>query len=606
MSEGKKKIPKRSELNVEDTWKLDDIYATDEAWHAHYTEIEGRLEELLNGEGKLASDNGKTLLNVFDKHGELYEQIGKLYTYAHMRYDQDTRNSTYQAMDSKARLLYTQAGANSAWVTPEFLQLSDEQIASFLEQTEGLKLYQKSIDDLIRERKHVLSKSEEALLAKAQQIFSTPSQTFGMLNNADIKFPTIVGEDGEEVQITHGRYITLLESKDRSVRKQTFDAVYETYEGLKNTLSSTLSSVVKVNNFQATVRHFESARQAALSANNIPETVYDGLIATVRKNLHLMHRYAAIRKRALALDELHLYDMYTPIVKEVDMPVKYAEAQEILLKALAPLGEDYVAILQEAYDNRWVDVYENEGKRSGAYSSGSYATNPYILMNWQDDVNNLFTLAHEFGHSVHSYLTHKTQPFVYGNYSIFVAEVASTTNEALLNDYLLKKTTDRNERLYLINHFLEGFRGTLFRQTMFAEYEKTIHDLEQQGETLTADRLSEVYYKLNKDYFGPDVVIDEGIQYEWSRIPHFYYNFYVYQYATGYSAAMALAKRILEEGDAAVNEYKSFLSAGSSLSPLDVLRQAGVDMETPEPIEAAMHVFEQYLDELESLLFEEA
>jgi oligoendopeptidase F len=424
-----------------------------------------------------------------------------------------------------------------------------------------------------------------------------------MLNNADLQFPSILDEEGNEVQVTHGRYISLMESRDRRVRHDAFKAVYQTYQSFRNTFASTLSGIVKRNNFYAQVRGYRSARHAALSDNHIPEAVYDQLVQTVNEHLPLLHRYVAIRKKALGLDELHIYDLFPPLVKDVDTKVTYDKAREILLKAMKPLGDEYISVLREAFQNRWVDVYENKGKRSGAYSSGSYLTSPYILLNWQDKLNDLFTLAHEFGHSVHSYFTRKNQPYIYGDYSIFVAEVASTCNENLLQDYLLKNTADKNMRLYLINHYLDSFRATVYRQTMFAEFEQIIHEMAQNGEPLTAETFTSVYYDLNKKYFGDGMTVDPEIGFEWARIPHFYYNFYVYQYATGFSAATALSKQILQEGAPAVKRYLDFLKAGSSDTPIEVLKKAGVDMTSPEPIRQAFSVFKEKLDELEQLLF---
>jgi oligoendopeptidase F len=522
-----------------------------------------------------------------------------------MRYDQDTTNSTYQALDDRAKNLYTKAGSAMSYFVPELLTISEDTLKKFIEENNELKLYEHSLEEILKQKPHVLSAAEEEIMAQASEVLSSSSNTFGMLNNADLKFPTIEDENGEEVEITHGRYIHYLESADRRVRKDAFEAVYHTYDAYKNTFASTLSGAVKKDNFKAKVRKYDNARHAALSNNEIPEIVYDQLVSTVNDNLNLLHRYIAIRKKALKLDEIHMYDLFTPLVEEVKMEVKYEEAKEILLKALKPLGDEYVEILKEAYESRWVDVVENKGKRSGAYSSGAYGTNPYILMNWQDNVNNLFTLAHEFGHSVHSYHTRKNQPYVYGDYSIFVAEVASTCNEAILNDYLLKNTEDPKQRLYLLNHYLETFRGTVFRQTMFAEFEHQIHVLAQNGEALTPDLLTKTYYELNKKYFGDEIVIDELIGLEWSRIPHFYYNYYVYQYATGFSAATALSKQILEEGEPAVERYLGFLKAGSSDYPIEVLKKAGVDMTSSQPIVEALKVFEEMLNEMEELLFNE-
>jgi oligoendopeptidase F len=490
-----------------------------------------------------------------------------------------------------------------AYIVPEILAVDVEKINGFLKEKPELKLYEHALEEINLQRPHVLSAEQEALLAEAGEVMGASSSIFGSLNNADLEFPAIKDENGEEVEVTHGRYSRFLESADPRVRHDAFKAVYDTYGKFRNTFASTLGAQVKKDNFYARVRKYDSARHAALAANNIPESVYDNLVGTVNDNLNLLHRYVKLRKKVLGVNELHMYDLYTPLVKDVKMDVSYDEAREYVLNGLAPLGEEYQNILKEGFENRWVDVHENKGKRSGAYSSGAYGTNPYILMNWQNNVNNLFTLAHEFGHSVHSYYTRKNQPYPYGNYSIFVAEVASTCNEALLNDYLLKTIDDEQKRLYLLNHFLEGFRGTVFRQTMFAEFEHHIHAKAQNNEPLTAESLTKDYYELNKKYFGgKDITIDEEIGLEWSRIPHFYYNYYVYQYATGYSAATALSKQILEEGEPAVKRYLDFLKAGSSDYPIEVLKKAGVDMTSPEPVKGACKVFEEKLNEMEQLL----
>ncbi|SFJ08764.1 MULTISPECIES: oligoendopeptidase F [unclassified Bacillus (in: firmicutes)] len=600
-----KALPARSEIEVENTWRLEDIFQTDAEWETEFQAVKELLPKLTEFKGKLG-ESANTLLEALQYEDEISMRLGKLYTYAHMRYDQDTTNSSYQALNDRAKSLYSQASSGMAYIVPEILTIEEETLQSFLQENKELKVYEHALEEITRQRPHVLSEAEEALLAQASEVMGASSNTFGILNNADLKFPSIQDENGEEVEVTHGRYIQFLESDDPRVRRDAFHAVYETYGKYKNTFASTLNGAIKRNNFYASVRKYDSARQAALSNNNIPESVYDQLVETVNENLHLLHRYIDIRKRALGLDELHMYDLYTPLVPEVKMNVTYKEAQDMLLQSLHVLGEEYVEILQEAYENRWVDVYENKGKRSGAYSSGAYGTNPYVLMNWHDNVNNLFTLAHEFGHSVHSYYTRKTQPYVYGDYSIFVAEVASTCNEALLNDYLLKTTDDKKKRLYLLNHYLEGFRGTVFRQTMFAEFEHVIHQKVQEGHAVTPDMLTDIYYELNKKYFGDSLVIDKEIGLEWSRIPHFYYNYYVYQYATGFSAATALSKQILEEGKPAVERYiNEFLQAGSSDYPIEVLKKAGVDMTSSEPVKEAMQVFEEKLNELEALLFEE-
>ncbi len=596
-----KKLPTRDEIPFEDTWRLEDIFPTDEQWDEEYHAVKALIAKANNFKGKLG-ENADLLWEALQFQDEVMMRLGKLYTYAHMRYDQDTTNSFYQSMDDRAKNLYTQVSSAFAYVVPELLSIPEEKLNEFLREKEELKLYEHAFDEINLQRPHVLDAEQEALLAQASEVLNASSNTFGMLNNADLQFPSIKDENGDEVEVTHGRYIRFLESSDRRVRKDAFKAVYETYGKFRNTFASTLSAQVKKDNFIAKVRKYDSARQVALAANNIPESVYDNLIQTVNNNLHLLHRYVKLRKKLLGVDELHMYDLYTPLVKDVKMEVTYEEAKELILKGLQPLGEDYLNVLREGFENRWVDVHENKGKRSGAYSSGTYGTNPYILMNWQDNVNNLFTLAHEFGHSVHSYYTRKTQPFPYGDYSIFVAEVASTCNEALLNEYLLKTIDDEKKRLYLLNHYLEGFRGTVFRQTMFAEFEYEIHKRAQEGEALTADVLTNIYYDLNKKYFGDEIVVDEEIGLEWARIPHFYYNFYVYQYATGFSAATALSKQILEEGQPAVDRYLEFLKAGSSDYPINVLKKAGVDMTSATPIEEACKVFEEKLSEMEQLL----
>lgn len=597
-----KRLPARSEVSVEDTWRLEDIYSSNDEWEKEFKEVKELIPQVKDFMGKLNQSSDK-LYEALSFQDELLQKLSKLYTYAHMRYDQDTTDSFYQGLDDRIKNLYSQAASALAFIVPEILTIEEQTINSYLEEKQELKLYRHALDEINLQRPHVLSAEQEALLAQAGEILNASSTTYGMLNNADLEFPSIKDENGEEVEITHGRYIRFLESEDQGIRRDAFKAVYSTYGKFQNTFASTLSGTVKKDNFSAQVRNYESARHAALSANNIPETVYENLVETVNAHLPLLQRYIKLRKKVLGVDELHMYDLYTPLVKNVKMKISFEAAKDMILKGLSPLGQEYIDVLNEGFENRWVDVHENKGKRSGAYSSGSYGTNPYILMNWQDNVNNLFTLAHEFGHSVHSYYTRKTQPYAYGGYSIFVAEVASTCNEALLNDYLLKTTEDPQERLYLLNHYLEGFRGTVFRQTMFAEYEHLIHKKAQNNEPLTPEILSKEYYELNKKYFGEEnLVLDEEIGLEWARIPHFYYNYYVFQYATGYSAATALSKQILEEGEPAVTRYLEFLKAGSSDYPIEVLKKAGVDMTSKKPIEDACKVFEQKLIEMENLL----
>ncbi|MDN4523650.1 oligoendopeptidase F [Fictibacillus fluitans] len=597
-------LPKREELPLQDTWDLEAIYATNDKWEEEFSEVKRLLPEINQYQGKLG-ESADTLFQFFQKQDELTKKLGKLYTYAHMRYDQDTTNSFYQGLNDRASNLATQVSSSLSFAVPEILLLPEETIASFIQENKDLGLYKQALDEINRQRPHVLSKEEEALLADVSDVTASPSTTFGMLNNADLRFPVIKDENGDDIEVTHGRYIRFLESSDRRVREDAFKAVYGTYDKFKNTFASTLAGTVKKDNFFARTRKFDSARQAALNTNNIPEEVYENLVKTVNDHLHLLHRYVDIRKRALNLDELHMYDLYTPLVQDVKMEVTYEEAKKLVLESLDPMGEEYKNIVKEGFEKRWIDVHENAGKRSGAYSSGAYGTMPYILLNWQDNVNNLFTLTHEIGHSVHSYYTRDSQPYPYADYSIFVAEVASTCNEALLNHYMLNKTNDKQEKLYLLNHHLEGFRGTVFRQTMFAEFEQAIHVRAANGEPLTPELLTQIYYELNVKYFGENVVIDKEIGLEWSRIPHFYYNFYVYQYSTGFSAAASLSKQILEEGESAVSRYIDFLKAGSSDYPIEVLKKAGVDMTTSKPVEDALKVFEEILDEMESLLFEQ-
>lgn len=597
-----KKVLLREEVPAELTWDLEAIFATDELWEEEFAAVAELEKQAASFQGTIA-DGAEALLAVLRYRDEIYGRVSKLYTYAHMRYDQDTTNGKYQALESRIRTLASQISASLAYVTPEILALDEKTLQAYLASNKDLQVYNQALKETNLARPHILAAEQEALLAQFGEVTGASAQTFGTLNNADLVFPKVKDEDGNEVQLTHGNYIHFLESKNRDVREAAFKGLYDVYGTFRNTFATTLAGNVKSHNVEARIRNYPSARAAAMADNFIPEKVYDQLVATIHDNLPLMHRYVTLRKKVLKLDEQHMWDLFTPLVPEVEMPMPYDKAKELLLKGLAPLGEEYQSILKEGLENRWVDVKENKGKRSGAYSSGTYGTNPYILMNWQDNVNNLFTLAHEFGHSVHSYYTRKNQPPIYGDYSIFVAEVASTCNEEILNDYLLKNVEDKQQKIYLLNQWLDGFRATVFRQTMFAEFEHKIHELDAQGVALTADKLTEEYYALNEQYFGKDIVSDEEIGLEWARIPHFYYNYYVYQYATGQSAATALSKQILEEGEPAVERYiNNFLKAGCSDFPIEVLKAAGVDMNTAEPIELACKVFEQRLNELEQLL----
>ena len=601
-SETNSKVLARDEVKVEETWRLEDIFATDDAWEKEYADVEELSAKAESFKGTLRN-GAEALFEALSYRDTLSERLRRLYTYAHLKTDQDTTNSFYQAMDSRVKSLYVKVSTALSFFLPELLEIDEGELNKFVEQNDELKLYKQEFEEVNKLRPHVLPAEQESLLAQLSEVTGSSSETFSMLNNADLTFPTVKDENGEEVELTHGRYIRFLESDVPRVREEAFKAMYGKYGEFQNTFASTLSGNIKRDNVNARIRNYSSAREAAMSNNHIPEQVYENLVSTINKNVHLLQRYVALRKKMFGLEELHMWDLYAPLVKDVDMKIPYGEAAQTMLESFHPLGEEYVSIVKEGLDNRWVDVRENKGKRSGAYSSGAYGTNPYILMNWQDNVNNLFTLAHEFGHSVHSYYSRKSQPFIYSGYSIFVAEVASTVNEAILNDHLLKTIDDEQKRIYLLNNWLDGFRGTVFRQTMFAEFEHMIHQLDQQGVALTAEKLTEEYYALNKRYFGDDLVIDEEIGLEWARIPHFYYNYYVYQYATGYSAAVSLSNQILTEGQPAVERYiNHFLKAGSSDYPIEVLKKAGVDMTSAAPIEEACRVFEEKLNELESLL----
>ncbi len=597
-----KEVLLRDQVPEELTWDLTPIFPTDEAWEEEFKAIEALEEQAKSYKGK-TTESAESLYDALQFGDKMYERFSKLYVYSHLKHDQDTGNGKYQAMDSRVRSLGAKLSAAWSFITPEILMLDEETINEYVESYEPLQLYKQMLKELNMGRPHILSATEEQLLAQMSEVTGVSGETFSKLNNADLEFPKIKNEDGEEVRVTHGSYISFLESADRTVREAAFKAVYDTYGKFRNTFASTLAGNVKAQNVSARIRKYDSARDAAMSNNFIPEKVYDQLISTIHEYLPLLHRYVALRKEVLGLEELHMYDLFTPLVKESKMDMPYEKAKELMVESFAPLGEEYQNIVKDGLKSRWVDVMENKGKRSGAYSSGTYGTNPYVLMNWQNNIDNLFTLAHEFGHSMHSYYTRQNQPYPYASYSIFVAEVASTCNEELLFDYLLKTIDDPQQKVYLLNHWLDSFRGTVFRQTMFAEFEHMIHEMDAKGEALTADRLTEVYYDLNVKYFGDAVTVDEEIGLEWARIPHFYYNYYVYQYATGQSAATALSKKILEEGTPAVERYiNNFLKAGCSDFPIEVLKAAGVDMESPEPIAQACKVFEEKLSELEQLL----
>jgi oligoendopeptidase F len=559
------------------------------------------LPTLAGYQGRLG-ESAQALLEGLRARDAAAEPLGRIVVYANMRQHEDTANSAYQALADRATTLATQFGAATSFFAPEILAISDERLKAFLASEPGLAVYEHALNEVVRERAHVLSAELEALLAQAGELADAPQRIFGMLNNADLKFPAIKDDQGRDVQLTHGNYVPLfLESRNREVRQAAWTAMHTSYDKLRNTLAATLAANVKRDIFTARARHYGSALAASLSPNNIPTSVYDTLIETVHANLPVLQRYLQVRKRVLGLDEMHMWDLYVPIVAEVDYKVAYEEARQTVARALAPLGEQYLSVLRDAFARRWIDVLENEGKRSGAYSWGSYGTHPYVLLNYQGKMNDMFTLAHEMGHAMHSHFTWSTQPFIYGDYTTFVAEVASTLNEALLTQYLLRTTQDRALRLYIINHYLDGIRGTLFRQTLFAEFEREIHARAEAGEALTPELLTQLYKRLNDQYYGPAARVDDLIAIEWARIPHFYSSFYVYQYATGISASAALAQQILAEGQPAVERYLRFLSSGSSDYSIALLRNAGVDMSTATPVQQAIDAFGYYVDELEQL-----
>lgn len=595
------KLRKRNEIEKEYKWKIEDLYADDGCWEEEYLQLKNDAQKLDAYKGRLG-EGSTILLELLKLKDETDIAFERVYVYANQKLHEDTSNSTYQEMSGKAQALMALLYSVQAYITPEILTISEEKIAEYLNEEPELEVYRHYLEELLREKSHVLPGDKEELLARTAEMAEGPKDIFSMFNNADLKFAPIENAEGEKVPVTHGNYIAHLENPDRNVRKAAFESVYDAYGKFKNTLASMFRSNIKQESFYASVRGYDSTLAAALYKNAIPVSVYDNLIETVHENLPLLHRYVELRKELLGLDELHMYDLYVPMVSDVDMQIPFEEAKKIVKEGLAPMGEEYLDILQEGFDNGWIDVYENEGKRSGAYSWGAFGTHPYVLLNYQNNLNNVFTLAHEMGHAIHSYYSDKNQPYVYAGYKIFVAEVASTCNEALLIHHLINKAEDKKQKAYLVNYFLEQFRSTLYRQTMFAEFEKITHAKEDAGEPLTAEGLCEIYYDLNKKYFGENIYIDENIAMEWARIPHFYSPFYVYQYATGFSAAIALSRRILEKGEEAVKEYKKFLSGGSSAYPIELLRIAGVDMESPKPVEDALKVFEEYLETLKKLM----
>ncbi|GAB6137554.1 oligoendopeptidase F [Halanaerobaculum tunisiense] len=596
-----KELVTRDEITERFKWDLTALYEDETAWEAEFEEVKNKLPQIKEYEGKIG-ESAQNLLEVIESSNQLSRKLAKLYNYAQRKSDQDTTNTKYQALVSRVQGLDNQVSSATSFINPEIIQIPEDKLERFLANKQELRLYQHYLDDLLRQKEHFLSASEERIMALSGEVTQGPENIFGMINNADMNFPVIEDETGEEIEVTHGRYVELLKNDNRQVRKKAFKAYLNNYQEQKNTFATTLSTNIKKDIFHMRVRDYSSSLEAALDSDNIPVEVYNNLLETVGDNLKPMYDYVGLKKEGLDLDQLHMYDLYVPLVEDIEMDIEYEEAQEIILEALQPLGDEYLEVIEKAFADSWIDVYENKGKRSGAYSAGCYDAHPYILLNYTGELNDLFTLAHELGHAVHSYYSQHKQPYIYSDYSIFVAEVASTVNESLLIQHLLETTEDKLQKKYLLNHYLEQFRGTVYRQTMFAEFEKKIHHRVENGQAVTADLLSEMYRELNEKYYGDQLVIDEEIAIEWARIPHFYYNFYVYQYATGFSAAVALSQQILEEGSEAVNRYLSFLASGSSDYPLELLNKAGVDMSSADPIEKALGVFADSVTEMKRMI----
>lgn len=590
----------REEIEERYLWDLSDLFENDDAWELEFSNVKTLAEQYKAFKGKL-TESSENLLAAIQLQETLSKSLTNVVTYARLKQDENTKLSTYQALVARSESLMTEVGEIMSFAVPEILKLDYETFSKLLDHPE-LKLYTKHFQNLFRGKPHTLTEEIEGILAQTEELAGVPSNAYGMLLNADMTFEDAIDSTGEPHKLTNGSYVSILMNEDRSLREDAFNKFYKVYGAHINTIASLMQSEVKKNVFYSRVRKHASSREAALFENNIPVSVPDKLIEAVNANLETFYKYMRLRKRVLGVDALHLYDIYTPIISKVDFKIEYDEAKEMVTNALSVLGDDYQNNIKSAFSERWIDVFETEGKRSGAYSWGTYDSKPYVLLNHKNNLDSMFTLAHELGHSMHSLMTRKEQPYVYGNYSIFVAEVASTTNEALLNDYLLKTVTDPEKKKYILNHYLEQFRGTIFRQTMFAEFERDIHAHVEAGGALTADFMCTHYLNLNKKYFGPDVIIDDSIKYEWARIPHMYYNFYVYQYATGFSAAISLADQILKEGKPALDRYLGFLSSGSKDYPIAILREAGADMETEMPVMNALSVFKSVVDELDALL----
>ena len=595
-----KKIPTRDLIALEDKWATEDMYPSDEAWEQELATVAEDQKILVTFAGRLA-ESGETLCAYLEAMEKVNAKAELLANYCMRKSDEDTRNATYQAMEGKFMSVVVALGAACSFETPEIMAISDETLEKFYAEYPKLERYRRYLTSARRMKEHTLSAAEEKLLASAGEMSRSSSAAYGAFADADMTFPDAVDGKGNKHPLSQGTFVSLEESSDRELRRSAYETLYSTFGGFKNTAAALLNGQNKQLKFFAESRKYGNAFEASLDRTNVPTSVYLNLIEAVHKNVDKMHRYVRLRKKLLGVDELHFYDIYTPLLSDVDKKIPFAEAKQTVYDALYPLGDEYRTILKEGFENRWIDVYQNQGKRSGAYSAGA-SVHPYVLLNYTGTLDSQFTLAHEMGHALHSYLSNKYQNPVDADYVIFVAEVASTCNEALLMEYLLSKTTDKKERAYLINHFLDQFKGTLYRQTMFAEFELNIGKMVARGQTLTADALCAEYKRLNELYYGPDMVVDDYIAMEWARIPHFYYNYYVFQYATGYSAAIALSRKILSEGEGAVKDYLGFLSGGCSKSPIDLLKGAGVDMTSPEPVDQALQLFGELLDEMEALM----
>ncbi|MEN6413749.1 MAG: oligoendopeptidase F [Veillonellales bacterium] len=596
-------VPERSEIPAQYKWHLEDIYTDDSAWQADFDKLKASLPHISQYKGKLA-DSPQNLLDCLKARDELGIISGKLYAFARMHRDENAADAKYQALTGKTESLLAEAGAATAFIEPEILAIPDATLTEFRQQQNGLNEYGFYFDNLVRQKKHVLSPAEEEILSRSSEITQASENTYTMLAHADMKFPDTLAEDGKPVQLSEGRYSALIRSANRKVRQEAFSKLFSTYNNYRNTFAATLGGNVKKNVFYARTRKYNSTLESSLEADNVPMQVYDNLISTVHDNLAPLHRYVALKKKALHLSEMHMYDLYTPLIQNIEFNLPYEQGLKLVRSGVAPLGPEYASILEKGLTSGWLDVYENKGKQTGAYSWGTYGVHPFVLLNYHDRYDDVSTVAHEMGHAIHSYYSQANQPYATSSYTTFCAEVASTTNEVLLLDYMLKNTSDKQKKIYLINQYLEQVRGTVYRQTMFAEFEQILYNKAESGETITADMLDTLWHELNVKYYGNDIVVDKAIDVEWARIPHFYWDFYVYQYVTGYSAATALAEKVLNEGETAQKNYLNFLKSGGSDYSIEILKRAGVDMSSPKPIEVTLTKFSSMLDQLEKLLLD--